>query len=153
MEAELVPRGLLLARGDESRLRSRFERAFTIAGATPRPHVFEQIWRHKDVTHAELLARAKYPQEWVNGSARRDAVRSSPALGEACPTCGFPTFDWHPNPDTLDGAVVCIIRESVADWSPRDGICRQCAETFLSKHAERTAWSVSASARENRHVD
>lgn len=135
VEAALAGRGLL-SRSDEARLRSRFERTFTVAGAPPPPEAFASVWSRPNVSHAQLLAWAKDPRAWLQPAGH---AASSRALGEPCPTCGFPTFDWFNRTDVCDDDLVSQIRQSMPAWKPEDGICRQCAETYLSASVVGTA--------------
>lgn len=131
VEAALRRRGLL-SRSHESRLRGQFERAFRVAGVPPPPEPFGSVWNQACVRHAQLLAWARNPREWLRQA--NDAT-SSRALGEPCPTCRFPTFDWLDRAGCWNADLVSSVQQSSPAWTPNDGICRQCAEIFLSGSA------------------
>ena len=128
VEAALVRLGLLDGSG-ESRLRSQFEQTFTLAGVAPPAGAFSSLWNGTAVTHAQLLSWASDPRAWLH---RTDDRCSSKVLGAPCPTCRFPTFDWFEDTDSWDDDFVTRVRQSAPAWTQDQGICRQCAETFLS---------------------
>lgn len=137
VEAALLSRDLL-ARHGESHLRSRFQRAFTIAGKEPQPGLFDQVLEREATTHAQLMECAKNPREWLPGSTGQPFADSYASPGAPCPICRFPTYDWYASTTPWDDDVLSSIRESAPEWTPDDGICRQCAETFQSLATQQT---------------
>ncbi|MFQ5591544.1 MAG: hypothetical protein ACE5HE_10310 [Phycisphaerae bacterium] len=137
VEAALARRGLLV-HTDKVRLERQFVHAFTIGGARPELGLFDGVWKREHVPHPQLLAWAKDARAWVGNGAQQQVGAPATTPGESCAVCGFPTFDWYTPADELHEAVRRSIRQARPDWSPPDGICRQCAETFISEAALRT---------------
>lgn len=127
VEAALASRGLVV-RSNESRLRSQFEQTFTLAGVAPPAEAFVSVWDRACVTHTQLLSWAADPRAWLHRANNRPTLE---VLGDACPACRFPTFDWFERSDSWDDEFVGKVRQSAPTWTPDDGICRQCAETSL----------------------
>lgn len=69
-------------------------------------------------THPILLSAARDPWTFL-GEPRQGVVP-----GQACPLCGFPTYDWDPGPP------VDAIRADFPDWEAAHGACRQCADIY-----------------------
>ena len=129
VEAILNRRGLLKCAA-KPRLWSLFERAFTFAGFQPTRALFQTVWDHEGGSHAQMFTWAIEPRKWLLAEMGQDHTGAQSGLGEPCPLCRFPTFDWCDWPNACDPRIEINIRETVPEWRPADGICRQCAETL-----------------------
>jgi len=73
----------------------------------------------KNRTHGLLAAAAADP--WT---ALGETVAGERKPGEPCPLCGFPTYDWDPQPPKEP------ILADQPDWRESTGACRQCADIY-----------------------
>lgn len=126
VESRLSREGRIDDRG-LAKLRLLFERAFTRQGLAPGAVAFDAALAIEGVTHDDLLAMAREPERLSGASA--DAA-GRPSTG--CPLCGFPTYDWFDFAADDKEERVRIITLSRPDWTPADGACRQCVETYVS---------------------
>jgi len=129
VESTLSRRGIL-SRSNESGLRGRFLRVFTVGGTAPPVGLFDLLWSERGTSHEVLLSRARNPRSWLK-QFRAPGQEGPPAMaGEPCPSCGFPTFDWYDGTKTEHERLARHLVASRAD--AREGVCRQCAEWYLS---------------------
>ena len=103
-----------------------FARGYSFWPEQRRAESFDALWLNASPRHDDFLALIADPR------GLRDAHR--PAPGASCPLCDFPTFDWA---DT--GVVTNQIAEQIAaefpDWSPEQGLCNRCLETYQAVSA------------------
>lgn len=108
--------------------RNRFIQAFTSQGRPPNAACCDALMRMSRPNHSQLLQWAMTPHtlpEW--SSAESDHEQP----GQACPLCGFPTYDWYPA-EMLEQALVDQMAEILPSWGLQSGMCRQCVETLRS---------------------
>lgn len=94
---------------------------------------FERIWSGDRPLHSVLVALATDPVEAFG--VRRAGSREM----RRCPLCGFPTGDPDPGAARLPCRAREEIRRDFPSWSPRQGLCRQCADLYRSLPADRPA--------------
>lgn len=82
---------------------------------------FESLWHDAAPNHANFLALIADPR------GLRDAHR--PAPGASCPLCDFPTFIWADS-ETLRPEIVARVTAEFPTWSPEQGLCGRCLETY-----------------------
>jgi hypothetical protein len=104
-----------------------FGRVFSFLQAdTPAAFVrFFDRWPH---THADLLAAAADPSR-LGGVSRRTS----------CPLCGLPGGMVAPWPSVLSPEVRSRIETDFPGWRPDDGLCRQCADLYATRHLSTAA--------------
>ena len=84
-----------------------------------RSFTFHDVSGKEFITHADLIAWARYPE----GRSGQQAVNR-------CPFCQFPTFDLVHTFGSEDSPVIQKVYKGHPDWSPAIGICRQCLDLF-----------------------
>jgi len=131
VEAALVRRNLI-AQERRSSLISQFCRAFVVAGAQPPQEMFDRLWDHGVGSHAQMLDWSKDPRAWLGLLTGSGGSAGSHTMGGSCPVCTFPTFDWYEPSASDEDRIAQQIRHTVPGWDSSAGICRQCAETYLS---------------------
>jgi hypothetical protein len=117
--------GRLVAAGwsdpaSEERARDRFCRIFGAPGASS-DEQFDRFFHGPRPTHSELVDFATNP-----------AVETGRGRAAGCPVCRMPTVRLHPTPELLGAEVVRRIRRDIPQWTPRDGLCMQCADLYAA---------------------
>jgi hypothetical protein len=98
-----------------------FARAYSFWPEEKQTTVFAALWSDPAPRHAQLLALIADPRG-LRGANR-------PAPGAACPLCGFSTFDWAAS-DTLPPHITARILAESPHWSPDQGLCGRCRDTY-----------------------
>jgi len=111
----------------EQELWQAFLRAFGRHGEPPPRQAFDRVFSADELTHVQIFAWAADPDS-LCGPGTGQAGR----LGELCPLCGFPTFDWYEFSAEGGAAVAGVIAGRRPEWRPDRGACRQCAETYAA---------------------
>jgi hypothetical protein len=121
----LARRGWVLpgTRGDSLR---EFTATFPMLGIGVEA-AFDRIFDGDLATHTDLLAFAARP----GGPPGATPARSR--AGERCPLCRCATHDFEPEPLDLPPAARELIRQSIPEWNPADGLCRQCADLYRAR--------------------
>lgn len=99
--------------------RTQLERAFVALAPEQRARLAAEFSHPERRTHARLCAAASDPWAFLGEPRRGGALP-----GQPCPLCGFPTFDWDPDPPEA------AIRADVPAFEAAQGCCRQCADIF-----------------------
>ena len=131
VEGRLVQAGKLPGERREGCL-ARFQRVFGCLGEDA-GSCFERIWSGARPLHSVLVALATDPVEAFG--VRRAGSREM----RRCPLCGFPTGDPDPGAARLPCRARQEIRRDFPSWSPRQGLCRQCADLYRSLPSDRPA--------------
>jgi len=131
VERTLTKQGLI-AGSHQDKLRARFAQALMVAQVSPPDDLFDQLWEQDVGVHSDLFTWSSDPKAWFESLTGQERVQSTRALGDPCPICTFPTFDWFPLAEPAQQELVARLRRARAGWNVSDGMCRQCAETFLS---------------------
>ncbi|HNO80084.1 MAG TPA: hypothetical protein PKN33_18710 [Phycisphaerae bacterium] len=108
---------------------NRFTQAFTSQGQPPNTKCLDALLKLEKVDHRQLLEWAVEPRS-LPGWSLSESDADKP--GQACPLCGFPTYDWYPT-QSMDRAWADRVARSLPGWTIKDGMCRQCVETLQSK--------------------
>jgi hypothetical protein len=108
---------------DPATRRAQLDRAFAAFTPEQRGRLAARFLDPSLRTHPTLLAAARDPWEFL-GETRR-----GPVAGQACPLCGFPTYDWDPAPPAE------LIGKDFPSWEPSRGACRQCADIYRAAAA------------------
>jgi hypothetical protein len=103
--------------------REDFARAFPMLGERTED-LFGGFFDRDPHTHAELVAFASDP---------RTGLRETASPGSRCALCGFPTYDFEPEPSRLPSKLVAGIHLDFPRWRPADGLCSQCAELYRTR--------------------
>jgi hypothetical protein len=82
---------------------------------------FNWLWQSTAPRHADFLALIADPRGLLGANR--------PAPGASCPLCNFPTFTWA-NAEGLTPEIVKCIAAEFASWSPEQGLCERCLETY-----------------------
>ena len=98
-----------------------FARGYSFWPEARQQETFDALWHKARPHHAEFLGLIADPRGW------RDAHR--PAPGASCPLCDFPTFTWA-DTETLPSAIIARIKLEFSNWSPEQGLCGRCLETY-----------------------
>jgi len=122
IDGRMARRGWASESARSERLRD-FTRVFPVSGETT-AQVFDRFFDQDNHTHAELAAFALAPR------AAFQKPGASSLAGSRCPLCGFPTYDFEPEPESLPKQVVAAIAADFPAWRPADGLCKQCAELY-----------------------
>lgn len=128
---ETSVQGRLVASGwsktdTEETAQKRFRRVFGSPGAIC-DELFDRFFRGSRPSHSELVEMAINPGV-ENGRRRVDS----------CSVCRMPTAQLHPTPELLGDAIVREIRSDFPQWTPRDGLCLQCADLYSALLSGRT---------------
>ena len=137
VEGRLCRRGV----GDErmaKRLETLFDRAFALRGTDADRAAFVHVYRAGHLTHDRLLAWAGSPETLLTAAAE-PSPGSPRRPGEACPLCGFPTYDWLPLEDACVAHLVAAIHAQYPAWRRELGVCRQCAELHAAAPIPRSS--------------
>jgi hypothetical protein len=97
--------------------------------------VFEHLWSRGRMTHPELREHAKDPHRLLR-AAGIEVAENTVLPGLLCPICGFPTYEWVANPGQIEGCVTDQIKQHVPDWTPQQGICERCLESWTYRTRE-----------------
>jgi hypothetical protein len=108
----------MAARGQHA---AAFARGYSFWPEDKQAETFNSLWRDAAPCHAELLALIADPR------GLREAHR--PVPGASCPLCDFPTFRWA-GADSLALEIAGRIRAEFPAWSPEQGLCERCEETY-----------------------
>ncbi len=87
---------------------------------------FSYFFDQEAHTHAELVAFISDPRAVM-------ATPSAPHPGSRCPLCGFPTYDFEPEPEHLSPELLDQITRDSPRWRPTHGLCRQCADLYRAR--------------------
>jgi hypothetical protein len=98
--------------------RSQVDRAFAALAPDGRARLVARFQDPSLRTHPTLLAAARDPWAFF-GEPRKGVVP-----GQACPLCGFPTYDWDEGPPAE------AIRADFPRWEASQGACRQCSDIY-----------------------
>ncbi|NOS69441.1 MAG: hypothetical protein HOP33_05855 [Verrucomicrobia bacterium] len=98
-----------------------FSRGYSFWPEEKQAETFDILWQTRSPRHAELLALIADPR------GLREAHR--PAPGASCPLCDFPTFTWADTEALLPGITTRIVADFAA-WTPEQGLCGRCLETY-----------------------
>jgi hypothetical protein len=98
-----------------------FGRGYSFWPEQKQAEVFAALWQNAAPRHGELLALIADPR------GLREAQRPTP--GASCPLCDFPTFNWA-DPMALPPGITERIRAEFPTWSPEQGVCNRCRETY-----------------------
>lgn len=98
-----------------------FFRGYSFWPEARRMDTFGALWRSPAPSHAEFLALITDP--------RGLRAAHQPVPGASCPLCGFPTFAWVAE-GTLPSAFVPTIANQHPGWTPEQGLCGRCLETY-----------------------
>ncbi len=111
----------------EHRLRD-FRRVFPMLGEQTE-EAFARFFDKPFHTHSDLIACAHSPEKMLPGSAQgsRRSVH--------CPLCGFATYAFNSDPESLTRRAVSRITNDFPAWRPEQGLCEQCAELYQSQAA------------------
>lgn len=131
VERILIEQGLL-ARSREMQLRGQFERAFFAMANQSWQAVFDRLWDQAARSHGELLRWANDPRLLLGECTGSTEPPNGLSEGAPCPVCSFPTFDWYKPSVSNKDRLLALVRQSLPEWELSTGLCRQCAETFLS---------------------
>lgn len=104
-----------------------FSRGYSFWPEHKQAETFHSLWLTRAPRHADFLALIADPR------GLRDAHR--PAPGASCPLCDFPTFNWADAGALLPEIAVRVTAEFPA-WSPEQGLCGRCLETYLAAAAQ-----------------
>lgn len=85
--------------------------------------LFSYFFDQEPHTHAELIAFISDPRAVM-------ATPDAPHPGSRCPLCGFPTYDFEPEPEHLSPELLDQITRDSPRWRPTHGLCRQCADLY-----------------------
>lgn len=98
-----------------------FSRGYSFWPVERRTTVFDSLWLNAKPRHADFLALITDPR------GLREAHR--PAPGASCPLCDFPTFTWA-DADALTSEIMRRITAEFPAWTPEQGLCGRCLETY-----------------------
>jgi hypothetical protein len=116
-----------------SSLKGGFRRAFAHHGLEPTDEDFARILSQPKLNHHQLSTWASHPDLVIRASAERPADGMYPQrFGDACPLCGFPTYDWYVFAMEQEREVAAAIERAKPAWRRQSGACRQCVETYVS---------------------
>ncbi len=128
---------------------TEFLRVFGISNPALAKGSFEALWERFCRTrpsHADLLTwaggkTAIFPEDEGLPSDGRKCLS-----GEACPLCGFPTFDWAEIHGRFSSFFAAVELDAPR-WRVEDGMCGQCAELYRSRSSSRKQAAMSAAPR------
>lgn len=100
-----------------------FARGYSFWSEQKQTETFDSLWQRRTPRHADFLALIADPR------GLRDAHRPEP--GASCPLCDFPTFHWA-DADALSSEVVVCVTAEFPTWSPEQGLCGRCLETYVA---------------------
>lgn len=120
---------------DWARRRAEFDAMYLKLPVEERAAKFDDLWQRDDLTHQELMALAQSPdlsgRAGLAGEAgATDTLFDQPRPGSLCPLCGFTTYHWATDTDTLPEAVLKGLRDDFPDWRPEKGACEHCLEAY-----------------------
>jgi hypothetical protein len=118
---------------------AQFSRAFPMFGQQAE-QLFSHFFDREPHTHGELAAFASNPTVALDASGR------GPCPGSRCALCGFPTYSFEPEPDSLPTEALAKIAQDFPRWHPSHGLCAQCAELYRA-HSISTRAATSLPGR------
>jgi hypothetical protein len=98
-----------------------FRRGYSFWSQQRQEETFASLWDNTTPSHGAFLALIADPRG-LRGAHR-------PAPGVSCPLCDFPTFSWAAA-DKLPPAMLQRITIEFPSWSPDQGLCGRCLETY-----------------------
>ncbi|HEX5223162.1 MAG TPA: hypothetical protein VFZ59_26625 [Verrucomicrobiae bacterium] len=98
-----------------------FARGYSFWPEQQQAEAFDALWRNSNPRHTDFLGLIADPR------GLRQAHR--PAPGASCPLCDFPTFNWA-DANALSPEVIERIVIEFPAWSPEQGFCNRCRETY-----------------------
>ena len=104
-----------------------FARGYSFWPEQRQAETFDSLWCNAVPRHAEFLALIADPR------GLRKAHRAAP--GAACPLCDFPTFTWA-DAGTMRPEIVARVEAEFPAWTPEQGLCGRCLETYLAASDE-----------------
>lgn len=107
-----------------------FSRGYSFWPETRQADTFDALWRNAAPRHAEFLALITDP--------RGLRTTNHPAPGASCPLCEFPTFAWVTEGNLPPGLVPTIAAQHPG-WTPDQGLCARCLETYEALAAATSA--------------
>lgn len=128
IDGRMARRGWAPARVRDERL-EEFARAFPMLGDRTE-NWFGGFFDRDAHTHAELVAFASDP---------RTGLTETASPGSRCALCGFPTYDFEPEPESLPENIVTAIAADFPAWRPARGLCAQCAELYRAREMSLSA--------------
>ena len=103
-----------------------FARGYSFWSEQKQTETSASLWQNATPRHADFLALIADPR------GLRDTQR--PAPGASCPLCDFPTFTWA-NAAASSKAIQDRIRVEFPSWTPEQGMCGRCLETYIAATA------------------
>ena len=98
-----------------------FVRGYSFWPEDRQQKTFTALWHNSAPRHTEFRALIADPR------GLREAHR--PAPGASCPLCEFPTFTWA-DAEALLPQITERIKAEFSAWSPEQGLCNRCLETY-----------------------
>ncbi len=103
-----------------------FARGYSFWSLERQTETFDSLWSNGAPRHAEFLALIADPR------GLREAHR--PAPGGSCPLCDFPTFTWA-DAEALRPEIAARVKVEFPAWTPEQGLCGRCLETYQAAAA------------------
>jgi len=105
-----------------------FARGYSFWPEDKQSERFSSLWQACLPRHADLLSLIADPR------GLREA--HLPAPGASCPLCDFPTFTWA-DAERLSPAITARVVAEFPAWTPEQGLCGRCLETYVAATAAR----------------
>jgi hypothetical protein len=90
-------------------------------------NVFTRFFDQEPHSHPEFVAFSQNPR------AAFGNVTVGLQPGSRCALCGFPTYTFVPQPESLDRLTIAEILHDFPQWHPSDGLCAQCGDLYRAK--------------------
>jgi hypothetical protein len=100
-----------------------FSTAFPMLGASA-DDAFRRFFDDRQPAHGKILAFAVAPRAPQSVGLQ---------AGGRCPLCRFPTYAPEPSAEALPAAVVDSILADFPQWTPAEGLCRQCTDLYRAR--------------------
>jgi hypothetical protein len=100
---------------------SAFGRGYSFWPEAKQAETFATLWKNGRPRHADFLELIADPR------GLRESHRPGP--GAPCPLCDFPTFSWGDG-EALAPELARRIAAEFPTWSPEQGLCHRCQETY-----------------------
>lgn len=113
-----------------------FSRSYSFWPASRQAETFASLWRQAVPRHADFLALIADPR------GLRETHRPTP--GGSCPLCDFPTFTWA-DAEALRPEIAARVVREFPSWSPEQGLCGRCLETYQAAASARLSPQSSPS--------
>jgi hypothetical protein len=107
-----------------------FARAFSFWPEEKQAETFSPLWANRSPHHSHILGLIADPR------GLRGAHQPGP--GASCPLCDFPTFHWA-DASALPAEIMRRIMGEFPSWSPEQGLCNRCLETYVAMAGLQTA--------------